>query len=543
MNWKLEIRNWKFYRGQSLIELLVGIGVIAVISTSVVGLIYASLKSAKVSRERSLAQSLINDMASSVESLINDDWHSLWSASGGIVYLSLDEGADSANNNSLALDEIFGFNAAINLGSSGNTSLASAWQTSDNCQAGQCLSFDNVDDYLQVSDTTATSSPIDLTTAMTFSVWVYPTDLAAYDPILAKVSTSTVTGYELANSSGSLRLILKTPSTTCDYSAGTLAQNVWQHVVAAYDGSNINLYLNGQPVGSPSACSTGAAVNDENLLIGGRATDSAKFSGRIDEVRIYNRALDSQEISGLYSGINKFYPFNSAGIWQLKHGKETTAVANIEFTRSFYLERVLRDSSNNIVASGGDNDPGTKKVIYTVSWGNGFLASQEEYITRTNLNNVFYQTDWSGGSGSQEAVFFSPTEFDTASSAIIFSGGSLELNLASSTSGDLSSVVFDSQQEKGVILLSLLWQGTLGSGNSVKFQLASADSSSGPWTFVGYDNTSSSYYPSSGSAQSNTAVPIISKNHFNHRYLRYKIFLTGTSTSPLIQDISILWNR
>lgn len=692
-----------FSSAQSLVEILVGLGVIAVVFTSVVSLIFVSLKVAKVSRERSLAQSLINHMSSAVKSLANDDWHSLWSANGGVIYLSLDEGAGSATDNNLALDELSGFNATIKLGSSGNTSLASAWLTDTSCRAGQCLSLDNVDDYLEISDTSATSSPLDLTTAMTFSAWIYPTDLTSYDPIFAKVSTSTITGYELANSSGGLRLILKTPSATCDYSAGSLSLNTWQHVVATYNGAEIRLYLNGQLVGSPSACTTGAAINNNAFLIGARATDTAKFSGRLDELRIYSRALTAEEISGLYSGVNQFYPVNNAGLWQLKHGKETLVVANIEFTRSFHLERVLRDANNNIVSTNGNSDPLTKKVVYLVEWGKNQTLTQEEYLSRNLRTGLFTQTDWSGGAGQTEPVFTATNKFDSASSSIIFNtqgelssllaqqssgGGDIDgvyrwawndavgwidfwgvayspatgvfSNIASSSAGGISmncvdtscassnykvyqatstgpiytkgdlygyawsdnlgwfsfncnqtgvggpdncsssnykvyisqstgdfngyawndvigwvsfncadlgvclvsdykvrlalqsasgtptwliSSIFDTQKEKGVTPVSLIWQGSLPTGTEVKFQLASSNSPTGPWNFVGADGTANSYYPASGSSQPNVSIPITnSKLHHNKRYLRYKVFLTPTTTNtPTVNDISVIF--
>jgi type II secretory pathway pseudopilin PulG len=50
--------------------------------------------------------------------------------------------------------------------------------------------------------------------------------------------------------------------------------------------------------------------------------------------------------------------------WQLVQGEETVN----SFTRKVVFENVQRDGNDNIVESGGTNDPNTKKVAITVAW-------------------------------------------------------------------------------------------------------------------------------------------------------------------------------
>jgi type II secretory pathway pseudopilin PulG len=72
--------------------------------------------------------------------------------------------------------------------------------------------------------------------------------------------------------------------------------------------------------------------------------------------------------------------------------------------------------------------------------------------------------------------------------------------------------------------------------NSVRFQLASSQSTSGPWEFVGPDGTTASYYTSS---ETN-----INTKHTNQRYIRYKLFLTteDNSVTPRVSDIAITYS-
>ena len=69
-------------------------------------------------------------------------------------------------------------------------------------------------------------------------------------------------------------------------------------------------------------------------------------------------------------------------------------------------------------------------------------------------------------------------------------------------------------------------------GTTLKFQLASANSSGGPWSYVGPDGTGGTYY---------TATSTIGTTHDDRQYLRYKAYFntTDSSVTPKLQEISI----
>ncbi len=79
------------------------------------------------------------------------------------------------------------------------------------------------------------------------------------------------------------------------YGPSEILPNTWTHLATTYDGTTQNLYVNGALVASrPQA---GAVVTAPNPLhIGGDSIWGEYFSGIIDEVRIYNRALSQAEI-------------------------------------------------------------------------------------------------------------------------------------------------------------------------------------------------------------------------------------------------------
>ncbi len=95
----------------------------------------------------------------------------------------------------------------------------------------------------------------------------------------------------------------------------------WNQLVGVYDGAAVNLYVNGTFVGQQAASAVGHAP--VNLVIGGSANPvSGAYSRDIDNVRIYDRALSSNEVMQLYAyestppqtllanGLVAYYPFN-----------------------------------------------------------------------------------------------------------------------------------------------------------------------------------------------------------------------------------------
>lgn len=78
-------------------------------------------------------------------------------------------------------------------------------------------------------------------------------------------------------------------------SASVIPINIWSHIAAAYDGSNLRIYING--VLSSTKAVSGSVQNNTNpLRIGGNVPYGQFFEGSIDEVRLYNRALSAGEI-------------------------------------------------------------------------------------------------------------------------------------------------------------------------------------------------------------------------------------------------------
>ena len=82
------------------------------------------------------------------------------------------------------------------------------------------------------------------------------------------------------------------------------ALNTWYFICLKYDGQKVKLYLNGDVY--DSANFSGTLTTDNYPLILGKHTPGATryLKGKLDDIRIYKRALSDAEISRLYNEIS-----------------------------------------------------------------------------------------------------------------------------------------------------------------------------------------------------------------------------------------------
>jgi hypothetical protein len=81
-----------------------------------------------------------------------------------------------------------------------------------------------------------------------------------------------------------------------------LVTGVWYHVAATYDHNATVLYFNGSPLATNVVGPVTIATSTSSFRISKDDNGNVPFPGRIDDVRIYNRALTAAEIAYLYAG-------------------------------------------------------------------------------------------------------------------------------------------------------------------------------------------------------------------------------------------------
>jgi len=166
----------------------------------------------------------------------------------------------------------------------------------------QGFSLDGSDDYVQI----ASSTDLNPTSGLTLEAWIHQTgQLYQNMPIFSKDGVNSDRQYLLTvASTGKFRIHIGTPPNNLYYTDGStsVALNTWYHVAMTYNGSALNLFVNGAQEASIPV-SGSILTTSQPLRIGG--SDSGgygnyKFQGIIDEPTVYSRALSISEITAIY---------------------------------------------------------------------------------------------------------------------------------------------------------------------------------------------------------------------------------------------------
>ncbi|MHC4396823.1 MAG: LamG-like jellyroll fold domain-containing protein [Planctomycetota bacterium] len=211
-------------------------------------------------------------------------------------------------------DEGSGDIAYDSVGNNDGTIYGAQWTTG---QIGGALSFDGNGDYVDIADNTALQLP----SALTVTAWVYPIyDGGDYyvDVIAVKgqnVGWGPQFNYRIAMENSNLYTwgVCKSGSELFFHS-GTPIYDAWQHLALTADGTTCRAYINGIEVASRGAPGPYLTFPGYPVQIGGHGVTNARwFSGLIDDVRVYDRALSMGEIWELYAqGKGKAYNPNPA---------------------------------------------------------------------------------------------------------------------------------------------------------------------------------------------------------------------------------------
>src|SRR3990167_2150381 len=173
---------------------------------------------------------------------------------------------------------------------------------------GQGLSFDGVNDVID-----AGTNITPKVNGISGSAWVNMlgvADIANDDRVVMALWTAGFTGnfnfvvgnYTPANDDHLLFVANPDDTWPAVQSTGTINLNGWQHIAFTYDGANVRFYFNGTLDSSPAFSTSLLTTAGQRFVLGNvnlTSTDN-NFQGYLDDVRIYNRAINTDEIKRLY---------------------------------------------------------------------------------------------------------------------------------------------------------------------------------------------------------------------------------------------------
>lgn len=161
--------------------------------------------------------------------------------------------------------------------------------------SGRCLEFnDDDDEYVSIPD-----DIVDISAGCSLSMWinVYENPNNSNPRWFATVETGGDDFTFLIFGQDATPRIGAAMNGSGKRGSTALSFNTWYHVVATYDGTNFELYLNGV---EESLSSQIPIASTHSLIGGGYALNSYTALGKIDQVRLYKSVLTAAEIKALY---------------------------------------------------------------------------------------------------------------------------------------------------------------------------------------------------------------------------------------------------
>jgi hypothetical protein len=198
----------------------------------------------------------------------------------------------------------------------------------------EALNFDNSNDIVNLG--TGLGTALVGGNKITVEAWVRPTASAGLDCIIGNYN----------NPNNNMQFLLRKENMTnyrfwignsaissyTSVSSGTVIPvlNVWQHVAGVFDGTVASIYIDGVLTGTTLISLPAFAATTNSVYIGGNGIGE-NWSGDLDEIRVWNKALCQGEILNNMNGelnlpqtnLVAYYKFNQ-GIASVNNSTVTT---------------------------------------------------------------------------------------------------------------------------------------------------------------------------------------------------------------------------
>ncbi|HBH46539.1 MAG: hypothetical protein A2445_04375 [Candidatus Jacksonbacteria bacterium RIFOXYC2_FULL_44_29] len=338
------------------------------------------------------------------------------------------------------------------------TIIGATWADAQECQVGQCLSFDGTGDYINVPHVAALNG----NSALTYELWFNArTFTKTHNQLIGKSIHDGGTGRSQMgiwlDNAGKLtgRAQLVAASSTINY-ATSVPPNSWHQAALVFSGTALNLYLDGEEVASSTFGLNSLVSTIDPLRFGcdyercGAPDPDYLFDGWLDEIRIYNYArstgqIESDYLLGLMPGnltlgapqnvrnlAGSFYNTTDSITFQwdavpgadayfvyvrTPYDPPTYDYIGLTNTISFIL--TTNDPLNGAPPLKADTSYGIKVIAYDMSSGSfGTMSEEGSAATSANVpanlisSTTISEIEWQWDSGGRESGFYAQVEED-----------------------------------------------------------------------------------------------------------------------------------
>jgi hypothetical protein len=163
---------------------------------------------------------------------------------------------------------------------------------------GGVMTFDGINDYVSLPDS-STLQPSNITISTWFKINQYGTNYV-YGNANACLIRKGMYGYEISVRQDGKLLVFAYSDTNNQnqYLIDSVNPNTWYNVVLTFGNSQMKVYINNSLVGTYATSTNSIVYGGGGISIGRQGPwDMYYFNGNIGQTMVYNRALNSTEIS------------------------------------------------------------------------------------------------------------------------------------------------------------------------------------------------------------------------------------------------------
>ncbi|MFB6212798.1 MAG: LamG domain-containing protein, partial [Candidatus Magasanikbacteria bacterium] len=180
-----------------------------------------------------------------------------------------------------------------------------SWASVNGCKVGQCLDFDGSGDYISVQHSGGFFSDMN---KISISFWAKWDSFNSWSRIIDFGSSGGSNGAVLvANESGGNDFIFEIRDSSgsslgkCEVVDG-IKKDEWIYWVAVWTEGEQKVYKDGTLVKTCNFAGSWSSISEPNKWFGKSNWSGDDFyNGKIDEMRIYNKALSSSTIKEIYN--------------------------------------------------------------------------------------------------------------------------------------------------------------------------------------------------------------------------------------------------
>ena len=235
-------------------------------------------------------------------------------------------------------------------------------------------------------------------TTFSLSAWLYADSISEVNWYGSRKDSSNLITIGM-DASGKIKVFNKVSNTWSGFTTTSahITANTWHHVVVNFTSSDTKIYVDGSDISNDHNNHTTSEVyGDSYIGATNTTTIGSHWNGKIDQVRIFDKALSSSEVTTLY------------GETYASSTKSTTDIFGDGSGVALYeLDEDANDTGGIAIDSGqsGDFDGSSNIGLGSAFTGSTITFSVWFKTTNTGSNNTFF-SNGGGQTSTGRGIFF-----------------------------------------------------------------------------------------------------------------------------------------